>query len=249
MRAWFAVLIVSFIAVSFSALADSSGSDVSAVMIEGHQVLISKKLTESQDAEVKKALDWIKWELFYIKSVFPEISYKAVDKTRIVLISEHPKLPKIAYHPSIEWFASNGFSDAEAKLFEKSIVISDLKNFSVSREFQKFMILHEMTHAVFFAKVTDEKFKKLQALFNRAKSKGLYKKVLHYNGFRLQSYALSDLAEYFAEGSESYFGLNDFFPFNRAELKNYDPELFSFLVDYWGDQGSYYFQFRQNYKK
>ena len=249
MRAWICVLTFSIILASTPVPADSSATNVSMETYEGHQILTSKQLTESQNTEVRKAIDWIRWELFYIKNVFPEVSYKAIEKTRIVLTSENPKLPKIAYHPKIEWLTSNGFSQAEAKLFEKAIVISDLKNFAISREFQKFMILHEMAHAVFFAKLTDDKFKKIQSLFEKAKTKGLYKKVLHYNGFKLQSYAYSDLAEYFAEGSESYFGLNDFFPFNRAELKNYDPELFSFLVETWGDQKSYYFQFLKKYKK
>lgn len=249
MKAWVGILILFFTLPSLLARADSSATKTSTETYEGHQILVAKQLTDSQSVEVRKAIDWIKWELFYIKNVFPEASYKAIKNTRIVLTTDNPKLPKIAFHPSVEWFVNNGFSETEAKLFEKSIVISDIKNFSVSREFQKFMILHEMAHAVFFAKLTDEKFKRVQSLFEKAKAKGLYKKVLHYNGFKLQSYAYSDLAEYFAEGSESYFSLNDFFPFNRAELKSYDPELFSFLVEYWGDQESYYFQFLKNYKK
>ena len=40
--------------------------------------------------------------------------------------------------------------------------------------------------------------------------------------------------ETFAEMSEAYFGMNDFFPFNRAELKREEPALHGLLRDIWG---------------
>ena len=33
--------------------------------------------------------------------------------------------------------------------------------------------------------------------------------------------------------TESYFGVNDFFPFNRAELQEAEPELFALLSRIW----------------
>ena len=35
--------------------------------------------------------------------------------------------------------------------------------------------------------------------------------------------------EFFAEMSEAYFGMNDFFPFNRAELKVSEPETYDLM--------------------
>ena len=40
--------------------------------------------------------------------------------------------------------------------------------------------------------------------------------------------------EYFAECTEAYFGENDFFPFNAAELKAHDPEMYALLGTLWG---------------
>jgi hypothetical protein len=40
--------------------------------------------------------------------------------------------------------------------------------------------------------------------------------------------------EFFAEMSESYFGKNDFSPFDAEELKREEPELFQLLVEIWG---------------
>ena len=34
--------------------------------------------------------------------------------------------------------------------------------------------------------------------------------------------------------SEAYFGMNDFFPFNRAELMTAEPEIYALLETIWG---------------
>jgi hypothetical protein len=45
---------------------------------------------------------------------------------------------------------------------------------------------------------------------------------------------LTNEKEFFAEMTEAYFGHNDFFPFNRAELKQEEPELYELLTKIWG---------------
>lgn len=39
--------------------------------------------------------------------------------------------------------------------------------------------------------------------------------------------------EFFAEMTEVYIGVNDFFPFNRAELKEAAPEIYELLAFIW----------------
>ena len=39
--------------------------------------------------------------------------------------------------------------------------------------------------------------------------------------------------EYFAEATEAYFGRNDFQPFTRDELKEFDPEMFEMIRRVW----------------
>jgi hypothetical protein len=58
--------------------------------------------------------------------------------------------------------------------------------------------------------------------------------VLHINGTRTRHYALTDEKEFFAEMSEAYFGMNDFFPFNQGELKDAEPEIFALMLKIWG---------------
>ena len=55
--------------------------------------------------------------------------------------------------------------------------------------------------------------------YNAAKKEGIYEKVLLYTGAKVKHYGLNNHKEYFAEATEAYFGVNDFYPFVRAELK------------------------------
>ena len=41
-------------------------------------------------------------------------------------------------------------------------------------------------------------------------------------------------AQYFADLTEAYFGKNDFFPFNREDLKKYDPTGYQLMKTVWG---------------
>ena len=62
---------------------------------------------------------------------------------------------------------------------------------------------------------------------------GIYRDVLLFTGDRVEHYGLNNHKEYFAEGTEAYFYRNDFFPFVRAELKEFDPTLHDLLEQVW----------------
>jgi hypothetical protein len=50
----------------------------------------------------------------------------------------------------------------------------------------------------------------------------------------VRAYALTNDREYFAETTEAFFGRNDFFPFDRAELERADPAACEMLRQAWG---------------
>jgi hypothetical protein len=50
----------------------------------------------------------------------------------------------------------------------------------------------------------------------------------------VKHYGLSNHKEYFAESTEAYFGVNDFYPFVRAELNEHDPAMYALLEKIWG---------------
>ena len=78
--------------------------------------------------------------------------------------------------------------------------------------------------------------------FDEARIRDVYKKfkesghgdsALLVTGERVRHYGLTNHMEFFAEMSESYFGTNDFFPFNQAELKEAEPEIYELLRNIW----------------
>jgi hypothetical protein len=98
---------------------------------------------------------------------------------------------------------------------------------------QPWSVLHELAHA-YHDQVLGFEHEEIRAAYERFKASGKYKSVLHINGKKVQHYALTDAKEFFAEMTEAYFGTNDFFPFNRAELKQEEPEIFELLAKIWG---------------
>lgn len=44
-----------------------------------------------------------------------------------------------------------------------------------------------------------------------------------------KAYAATRVEEYFAEACEAYFGVNDFYPFVKAELRDYDPAIYEVI--------------------
>ena len=49
------------------------------------------------------------------------------------------------------------------------------------------------------------------------------------HGQKVRHYGLTNHKEYFAESTEAYLGVNDFYPFVRAELQEHDPEMYELL--------------------
>jgi hypothetical protein len=50
----------------------------------------------------------------------------------------------------------------------------------------------------------------------------------------VRHYGLNNHKEYFAEATEAYLGVNDFYPFVRGELKEHDPRMYKIMEKVWG---------------
>ena len=94
------------------------------------------------------------------------------------------------------------------------------------------MILHELAHA-YHDQVLGFDEPRIKEAYEKYKKSGHGERALLYSGKRVKHYALTNQMEFFAEMTESYFGHNDFFPFNRAELKREEPEVFDLLTRIW----------------
>ena len=97
-----------------------------------------------------------------------------------------------------------------------------------------YVILHELAHA-YHDQILSFENKEIIAAYQNAEKAGLYEKVLLYRGGKTRHYARTNHKEFFAEMTESYVGVNDFYPFVRAELEEHDPKTFALMENIWGE--------------
>lgn len=200
--------------------------------IEGWSVHIDNRLLAGDDKSAgDHALRILANRLYDIKHVVPADKVKRLQKVPIWLDQSHGKLRPAQYHPSKGWLKANGFSEELARCVHIPIA-ADFSSVGHQRV-QPWSVLHELAHA-YHDQVLGFDHAEIRAAFERFKTSGKYKSTLHINGKKTQHYGLTNEKEFFAEMTEAYFGSNDFFPFNRAELKQEEPELHELLTKIWG---------------
>jgi len=200
--------------------------------LEGWSVHVDERLTDGPDAELgKRALTLLRGQLYRIALIMPEDRLKKVREVPIWLDRTHGKLTPSQYHPNPGWLKENGYTAELAKC----VHIPDAAYFANPRfqHQQPWAVLHELAHA-YHDRVLGFDEPKIKALWEKRVADGRYNSVLHIDGKLQRHYALTNHKEFFAEMSEAYFGMNDFYPFNRAELKRDDPEVFDLLREIWG---------------
>ena len=110
--------------------------------------------------------------------------------------------------------------------------------FSMIPKFEKeiirmpMLLLHELAHA-FHSQQLGYKHSEVLKAYRRAKASKTYDLVKRKNSKPQVAYAMNNQMEYFAETTEAYFGENDFYPFNRVDLKKHDPVMYQLLARIW----------------
>ena len=196
---------------------------------EGWTIVISKELLADKPL-AEQTLELLRVQLFQIERLVPAPAVAKLRKVRIWVEKNEPHHPCMAYHPDPGWLKSHGMNPEKARCVE----LANAKNFLVWTKQQPWMVFHELAHGYhhqFLPEGYDNPT--LSQLHKHAQESQKYNNVLHYNGKTERAYALNNPMEFFAEASEAYFGTNDFYPFVRAELKQYDPETFATLKSLW----------------
>ncbi|MGC8828982.1 MAG: metallopeptidase [Verrucomicrobiia bacterium] len=199
--------------------------------IEGWTVRIDTRLLQPPNIELgERCIKFLESKLMDITYVVSEPRLSELKKVVIVLDLNYGKLNSIQYHPSVGWLKSNGYEPELAKCVHIPVA-AQLPTQRNVRE-QPWVILHELAHAYHDQYLDFENPKILEA-YERYKQSGHGNATLLFNGQRVKHYALTDHKEFFAEMTEAYFGVNDFFPFNRAELMTAEPEIYELLRSIW----------------
>ena len=200
--------------------------------LEGWTVRIDDRLLgEMPDAALgTRALKFLEAKLVEIKAVVPADRLKDLQSVTIVMDLNCGKLGSMQYHPSAGWLKANGYPTDLAKCVHLPRA-ADLPTRRNINE-QPWVILHELAHA-FHDQKLDFDEPQIKAAYDRFKESGHGDATLLYNGKRVKHYGLTDQKEFFAEMTEAFFGVNDFYPFNRAELQDSEPDLFKLLTEIW----------------
>ncbi|GAB6186654.1 metallopeptidase [Thermopirellula anaerolimosa] len=198
--------------------------------VVGRRVLVHPGLY--QDAALwERVRQSLREQLEEIDRVLPP---EALEKVRgLTIWAELDANPRggMVYHPSREWLASHGVNPDKAK----GIEISSAHNFLAWRKAQPCMVLHETAHA-YHDQVLPGGYgnRRIREAFERASKAGLYDEVKYVQGSTKRAYAIKNPMEFFAENTEAFFGRNDFYPFDREELRRHDPETYRMIAELWG---------------
>lgn len=199
--------------------------------VEGWTVRVDPQLLTPEHAtEAEQAFAALANHLQRVKFIVPKDRCAALQKLPIWL-ELHGKLGGMQYHPDRGWLLANKHDPR----LVKHVHIPRAKELYDPRTWAKhpYVVLHELAHA-YHDQVLSFDHPEIIAAFEQAKEKKLYDEVLLYSGQKVRHYGLTDPKEFFAESTESYFGMNDFYPFVRAELKEHDPHTFALLEKLWG---------------
>lgn len=201
--------------------------------IEGWTIHIDPALLEGKHAkEGEHALKMLANHLQRISILIQGEALKKLKTCQIWIEHSHPSLNAMQYHPSVGWLKSNGHDPR----LNKMVHIPQAKALFSRGQLLKHpaVILHELAHSYHDQFLSFDHPDIINA-YNKAMKKGSYDKVMLYTGQSVRHYAATNHKEYFAEGTESYFYRNDFYPFVRAELQKHDPFLHEVLKEIWGD--------------
>jgi hypothetical protein len=203
--------------------------------IEGWLVKVDDRLLQPNNRVGIRALQLLEAQLANIRSVVSSNSLEKLQKVVIILDLDHGKLKPAQYHPSAGWLEGHGY----ARDLEKCVHIPLASNFANARHNseQPWCVMHELAHA-YNDQVLGFENEEIKKAYERYKASGHGESVLFVAGGKKKHYALTNHKELFAEMTEAYFGMNDFFPFNRGELKAEEPEIYELLKKIWGPLAS-----------
>ncbi len=173
----------------------------------------------------------LRFKLLDIARVVPSPALAKLREVKIWVVEYDEDINCAAYNPNPAWLADHGKNPDWAY----GIVIGNLRNFLAWIVDQPWMLMHELAHAYHHRVLTDG-FMNADILtaYNAAVKSKLYDSVLHFDGNKEKAYGLTNHKEFFAEMSETFFGVNDFYPFVAAELAQYDPATCAAIKKAWG---------------
>jgi len=198
--------------------------------IDGWTVYVSPQLAE-QPGLSATIVTLLRYKLHMIDHFIAEPGRKQLHEVPIWLEAGQAG-PYIRYCGSSEQLAGEGVNPDKSGAVE----IRDPHRMMKWALLQQSDVLHELALAYYdrhAAKKDSELGKKIRPAYEQAKKDGRYRSVLRFDGQHVPHPAFGSEREYFAELMESYFLVNDHYPFIRCELKDHDSAGYASIAALW----------------
>lgn len=226
------LFVVSVMCTCATLWADDIPADYSTRQMQGWTIHIQDQLIKDDAKSVEKAMTLMDKQLKKVIASIPAQYVKKMQQVPIWFSVPYEGFrPTGAYHPNEKWLVEHG----RHKELAKSIEFSNTHIFAKEIKRMPVMVIHELAHAYHDRELGFDK-PEIIAAYREAKKSKKYEKVKLNNGRKAKAYALVNHKEYFAECTEAYFGENDFYPFNKAELADFDPLMYRVLSKIWAEK-------------
>jgi hypothetical protein len=181
----------------------------------GWKIKINSKFYEGDTSILRKSFKLFGEELTAINDILPK---RALDKLYGVVFWLEDE-SKLSGHTGM--YIGRG-----------GIVVSVTQYYAFKTSDNEWVIMHELAHA-YHDRVIGFDDEKIIRTYKLIKQAGLYKDVQHRLSSYAHGYALKNAHEYFAEISTCYFGINNYYPHDRADLRHYDPIGYALVEEMW----------------
>ena len=192
----------------------------------GFRLMINHDLVDSEPELLDRVLLQLEHDIDQISSLVPQPQFDVLRASTIWIELQGSMAMGgragrgMCFHPSAQWLTNHGLLAEK----EGGVEIIRAADYPQWRLNQPFMLFHELAHAYHWRLGFDHP--EVKSAYEEAMKSGLYDSVdynMSSNGEPVRGYAANNEREYFAELSEAYFGLNDYFPFTRRQLEAHDP--------------------------
>ena len=193
-------------------------------------------------------LQTLTFDLEWMRDILPESSCQTLSDLRFYVNKDfqYPNTADsggsaVVNHWSPIWLYTHG--NAAEK--QSHVEFYDVKKYVSWRTAQPSIVLHETAHG-FHWRIRDTHGTHIRNSYLAGIADGKYDSVQYIYGQYLSAYAKTNENEYFAETTEAFFSggydgrtyRNDYFPFTRAELEEFDDGAFQMLQSAWDEEGN-----------
>lgn len=199
-------------------------------------LLVEKELTEKDPELAVRAENKLIAQLQRMLDLFPQAAHPVFKNLKLFLMGGK-SMKGGGYDSGGEYHqkVSPDFYKYLDPRMASSVVLYSAENYDWLSDFWSLkVILHEFSHAYQLEQWPEDKPEIVKA-WEHAKEQGLYKKAARHDSVILEEpYVMTNALEYFAELSCMYFCGCDYAPYNRNELRLYDPAGYAMIEQLWG---------------